>query len=110
MKGGETKPWKAFIKVTEDGKPRLIHIGYFTREDAPRAYDRVNMKDDGGGEGREDEDEDVRVWGVGLLDHLRPQLRLGLPVEPQVLEALHDQVVLDEDHGVGHLGEQQHRW
>ena len=43
-KGAKTKPWKADIKVTEDGKGRQIHIAYFAREeDAARAWDRVSI-------------------------------------------------------------------
>ena len=44
MKKSKVKPWMAQIYVTEDGKQRQIHIGYFAREeDAARAYDRVNI-------------------------------------------------------------------
>ena len=44
VNGGKgAKPWTARIKVTEDGKGRLIHIGNFAREDAARAYDRVSI-------------------------------------------------------------------
>ena len=40
----KTKPWKAEIGVTEDGKRRYFHIGTFAREeDAARAYDRVSI-------------------------------------------------------------------
>ena len=40
----KTKPWMAQIQVTENGKGRRIHIGYFAREeDAARAFDRVNI-------------------------------------------------------------------
>ena len=40
----KAKPWVAQIGVTEDGKRRLIHIGYFAREeDAARAFDRVKI-------------------------------------------------------------------
>ena len=43
-KKAKTKPWKAEIHLTEDGKRRPIHIGYFSREeDAVRAYDRVSI-------------------------------------------------------------------
>ena len=43
-KKAKTKPWKAQIGVTEDGKQRTITIGYFSREeDAVRAFDRVNI-------------------------------------------------------------------
>ena len=43
-KRAKAKPWQAQIYVTEDGKGRLIHIGYFSREeDAARAYDRVSI-------------------------------------------------------------------
>ena len=35
LKGGTAKPWAAKIGVTEDGKPRLIHIGTFARERPP---------------------------------------------------------------------------
>ena len=43
-KNAKVKPWVAKIHVTEDGKPRIIHIGYFAREeDAARAYDRVSI-------------------------------------------------------------------
>ena len=42
--GKGAKPWAAQIWVTEDGKRRRIHIGYFAREeDAARAYDRVSI-------------------------------------------------------------------
>ena len=42
--GKGPKLWAAQIGVTEDGKPRHIHIGYFAREeDAARAYDRVSI-------------------------------------------------------------------
>ena len=38
------KAWMARIHVTEDGKRRPIHIGYFAREeDAARAFDLVNI-------------------------------------------------------------------
>ena len=44
QKGRKTKPWMAQIQVTENGKGRRIHIGYFAREeDAARAFDRVNI-------------------------------------------------------------------
>ena len=44
QKGRKTKPWMAQIQVTENGKGRRIHIGYFTwEEDAARAYDRVSI-------------------------------------------------------------------
>ena len=44
QKGRKAKPWVAKIHVTEDGKHRLIHIGYFAREeDAARAFDRVSI-------------------------------------------------------------------
>ena len=44
MKGRKTKPWIAKFQVTEDGKRRLITIGYFSwEEDAARAYDRVGI-------------------------------------------------------------------
>jgi len=44
VKWGQTKPWSARIRVTEDGKRRLIYIGYFSREeDAARAFDRVSI-------------------------------------------------------------------
>ena len=40
----KAKPWKAEIKVTEDGKGRRIHIGCFAREeDTARAFDRVSI-------------------------------------------------------------------
>jgi len=40
----KTKPWKAQIKVTEDGKRRVITIGSFAREeDAACAFDRVSI-------------------------------------------------------------------
>ena len=43
-KRAKAKPWMAQIHVTEDGKRRLIHIGYVAREeDAARAYDRVSI-------------------------------------------------------------------
>ena len=49
----KSKPWKAKIQVTEDGKTRQIHIGYFAREeDAARAYDRVNIAKLGHAEAR----------------------------------------------------------
>ena len=40
-----SKPWKAQINVTEDGKKsRLIGVAYFAREeDAARAFDRVSI-------------------------------------------------------------------
>ena len=42
--GKGPKPWRAQIKVTEDGKHRQINIGTFAREeDAARAFDRVNI-------------------------------------------------------------------
>ena len=42
--GKGPKLWAAQIGVTEDGKPRHIHIGYFAREeDAARAYDRISI-------------------------------------------------------------------
>ena len=42
--GKGPKPWQAQISVTEDGKPRNIHIGSFAREeDAARAFDRANI-------------------------------------------------------------------
>ena len=42
--GKGAKPWAAKIGVTEDGKYRQIHIGYFSREeDAARARDRVTI-------------------------------------------------------------------
>ena len=44
QKGRKAKPWMAKIYVTEDGKPRLITIGTFAREeDAACAYDRVSI-------------------------------------------------------------------
>ena len=44
MKGRKARPWKAAIKVTEDGKRRRIHIGNFAQEeDAARAFDRANI-------------------------------------------------------------------
>merc|ERR1712097_21599 len=43
-KKAKAKPWKAEIKVTEDGKIRKVHIAYFAREeDAARAFDRVSI-------------------------------------------------------------------
>merc|ERR1711940_27457 len=40
----KSKPWMAYIKVTEDGKQRHISIGTFAREeDAARAFDRVSI-------------------------------------------------------------------
>ena len=43
-KRAKAKPWMAKIYVTEGGKGRLIHIGYFAREeDAARAWDRVSI-------------------------------------------------------------------
>merc|ERR1711965_951811 len=43
-KRAKAKPWKAQIYVTEDGKHRQFHIGYFSREeDAARAFDRVSI-------------------------------------------------------------------
>ena len=43
-KNSKIKPWQAKIQVTEDGKRRKMHIGYFAREeDAARAYDRVSI-------------------------------------------------------------------
>ena len=42
--GKGPKPWKAKIRVTEDGKQRTIHIATFAREeDAARAFDRVSI-------------------------------------------------------------------
>ena len=44
QKGRKTKPWKALVQVTEDGKPRQICISTFAREeDAARAFDRVSI-------------------------------------------------------------------
>ena len=43
-KRAKAKPWMALIYVTKGGKGRLIHIGYFAREeDAACAWDRVNI-------------------------------------------------------------------
>ena len=40
----KAKPWRAYIQFTENGKGRVIHIGYFAREeDAARAFDRANI-------------------------------------------------------------------
>ena len=48
MKNAKAKPWMAQIKVTENGKRRLIYIGTFAREeDAARAYDRVSIANSG---------------------------------------------------------------
>ena len=53
MKGRMAKPWVAQTGVTEDGKPRRIHIGRFAREeDAARAYDRVNIANVGHAEAK----------------------------------------------------------
>ena len=44
MKGRKAKPWAAKIGVTVDGKPRVINIGTFAREeDAARSFDRVKI-------------------------------------------------------------------
>ena len=49
----KAKPWMAGIQVTENGKGRRIHIGYFAREeDAARAYDRVSIAANGHMEAR----------------------------------------------------------
>ena len=49
MNESRSKPWKAQINVTEDGKKsRLIGVAYFAREeDAARAFDRVSIADRG---------------------------------------------------------------
>ena len=40
----KSKPWKAQLHFTEDGKRRGIHIAIFAREqDAARAFDRVSI-------------------------------------------------------------------
>ena len=44
QKGRKSKPWKALVQVTEDGKSRPIYIATFAREeDAARAFDRVSI-------------------------------------------------------------------
>ena len=68
---------------------------------------RLQIEPQPSGSRRQKEDEGIRVRVVELLEHVGALVGLGHPVQPEELEALVVEVVLDDGHALRHLAEHE---